>query len=110
MEKTTLISGNGRPYEREIPAVRIVGNWNDCALENLRKQTGIDFKRTVHGTIEGRPETWEQFAKIFLAYDFLTHGVNNLNGNYIVLRWNCNVPVFAPLYYEMDGKKFIGVE
>lgn len=110
MEKTTLISGNGHAYEREVPAIRIVGTWNDGALDNLRKQTGIDFRRTVHGSVEGQPETWEQFAKIFLAYDFLTHGVNNWDGNYIVLRGNCNVPIFAPLYYEMDGKKFVGVE
>ena len=110
MEKTTLINGNGHPYERAVPCVRILGKWNDVAIENLKKQTGIDFKLSPWGNLEGQPETWEQFSKIFLAYDFLTHGVNNWEGNWMILRLNCNTPRFAPLYYEKDGKKFIGVE
>ena len=109
MEKTTLISGNGRPYEREIPKVVITSKFNDVALENLRKQTGIDFKRNAHGSIEGQPETWEQFSKIFLCYNFLACGQNNADGNYMYLRY-ANVPFGNTLYYEQGGQKFIGVD
>lgn len=109
MEKTTLLSGNGRPYEREIPKVVITSHFNDVALENLRKQTGIDFQRNVHGSVEGQPETWEQFIKIFLCYNFIAQGQNNADGNYMYLRY-ANVPFGNRLYYEQDGKKFIGVD
>ena len=52
MEKTTLINGNGLPYEREIPKVIIVGYMNDVALNNLCRQTGIDFKERFDKTYE----------------------------------------------------------
>lgn len=109
MEKTTLINGNGFPYEREIPKVVIVGYMNDVALENLRKQTGIDFKETFTENYEGQPETWEQFSKIFLTYNFLTHSVNNWEGNIMYLRADCNTPSNATLFYRRDGKEYVGV-
>lgn len=109
MEKTTLISGNGLPYEREIPKVVIVGYMNDVALNNLCRQTGIDFKERFDNTYEGQPETWEQFSKIFLTYNFLTHNINNWEGNLMYLRFDCNVPYGATLRYRKDGKEFIGV-
>lgn len=109
MEKTTLISGNGLPYEREIPKVVIVGYMNDVALAHLCKQTGIEFKETFTKNYEGQPSTWEQFAKIFLTYNFLTHDVNNWEGNLMYLRPDCNTPSGATLRYRIDGKEFIGV-
>lgn len=111
MEKTTLINGNGRPYEREVPKVRIFGHWNEVAFNNLKQQTGIAFEKNEGWRyIEGQPETWEQFSKIFLAYNFLTHSINNWDGNLIILKLNHNVPLTARLYYEREGQKFIGVE
>lgn len=109
MEKTTLINGNGLPYEREIPKVVIVSYMNETALENLREQTGIHFKKSSLGNYEGQPETWEQFSKIFLTYNFLTHSVNNWEGNLMYLRMDCNTPSNATLYYRRDGKEFVGV-
>lgn len=110
MEKTTLISGNGFPYEREIPKVMITTSMNEVALENLRVQTGIDFKETFHGNYVGQPETWEQFSKIFLTYNFLTHDVNNWEGNIMYLRGDCNTPSGATLFYRRGGKEYIGVQ
>lgn len=109
MEKTTLISANGHPYEREIPKIIIHSYMNDVSLSNLRKQTGIDFKANVHGQIEGQPDTWEQMAKIFLTYNFLTHDQNNWDGNVLHLQGAFHVPLGQNLYYEQDGKKFAGV-
>lgn len=110
MEKTTLINGNGRPYEREIPKVVIQTFVNPVALDWLRQQTGIDFKKTVHDTIEGQPETWEQFSKIFLTYNFLTMDQNNWDGNIMHLRGACHIPFGKKLTYEQDGKTFLGVD
>lgn len=109
MEKTTLINGNGFPYEREIPKVVILGYINEAGLENLHKQTGIEFKETFIQNYEGQPETWEQFSKIFLTYNFLTHDINNWEGNIMYLRFDCNVPTCATLYYHRDGKEYVGV-
>ena len=109
MEKTTLINGNGNPYEREIPKVVIVSYMNETAFEWLCKQTGINFKKSSLGNYEGQPETWEQFSKIFLAYNFLTHDVNNWEGNLMYLRVDCNTPAGVSLYYRKDGKEFVGV-
>lgn len=110
METTTLINGNGRPYERAIPKVVIHTFVNPVALDWLRQQTGIDFQKTVHDTIEGQPETWEQFAKVFLTYNFLTMDQNNWDGNIMHLRGACHIPFGKRLTYEQDGKTFIGVE
>lgn len=109
MEKTTLINANGNPYEREIPKVVIIGYMNEVALERLKKQTGIDFKETFTENYEGQPETWEQFSKIFLTYNFLTHSVNNFEGNIMYLRADCNTPSSATLFYRRDGKEYVGV-
>lgn len=109
MEKTTLINANGNPYEREIPKVIILGYLNEVALQNLCKQTGIEFKETFTQNYEGHPETWEQFSKIFLTYNFLTHSVNNWEGNLMYLRVDCNSPSGATLYYKKDGREFVGV-
>lgn len=109
MQTTTLISGNGHTYQREIPKVVILSYINPVALENLKLQTGVEFKENPWGKIEGQPETWEQFSKIFLAYNWLTHDQNNWNGNVMYLRINCNTPVNAPLFYEKDGERFAGV-
>lgn len=110
METTKLISGNGYEYTRAIPKVQILSYFNPVALENLCRQTGISFKPNAWGVIEGQPETWEQFSKIFLCYNFLTHGQNNADGNIMYLRADCNVPINAPLYYEKDGERFLGVQ
>jgi len=109
MEKTTLISGNGYPYEREVPKVIILGYLNEIALQNLCKQTGIEFKETFAQNYEGQPETWEQFSKIFLTYNFLTHSINNWEGNLMYLRVDCNTPAGSTLYYYRDGVKCVGV-
>lgn len=109
MEKTTLINGNGLPYEREIPKVIILGYLNEVALKNLCKQTGIEFKETFVENYEGQPETWEQFSKIFLTYNFLTHGINNWEGNLMYLRIDRNTPAGATLYYRREGKEIVGV-
>lgn len=110
MEKTTLISGNGFPYERNIPEVRILTFINDVALENLRRQTGIDFQKNGWGVLSGKPETWEQFAKIFLTYNWLTHDQNNWDGNVMYLRGDCNTPLNCALTYEQNGQRFLGVD
>lgn len=110
MEKTTLINGNGYKYEREIPKFHIFGYMNDVALENLRQQTGIDFKQNAWGDIVGQAETWEQFSKVFLAYDWLTHDQNNMDGNIMYLRSNMNVPIDHKLYYYKNGERFLGVD
>ena len=86
MEKTTLINGNGFPYEREVPKVIITSYFNDGAFEWLRKQTGIDFERKLD-MIVGQPETWEQFSKIFLTYNFSTTGIDNICGNIMYLQY-----------------------
>ncbi len=109
MEKTTLINANGNPYEREIPKVIILSWMNDIAFDWLCKQTGIKFRKTIDGFYEGQPETWEQFSKIFLTYNFLNHGVNNFDGNLMYLRLDCNSPSGATLYYKKDGREFVGV-
>ena len=109
MEKTTLINGNGLPYEREIPKVIILGYLNEVALKNLCKQTGIEFKETFVENYEGQPETWEQFSKIFLTYNFLTRGINNWEGNLMYLRIDRNTPAGATLYYRREGKEIVGV-
>lgn len=109
MEKTTLINANGNPYEREIPKVIILGYLNEVAWEHLCNQTGIYFKKSSLGNYEGQPETWEQFSKIFLTYNFLTHSINNWEGNLMYLRVDCNTPSNATLYYRRDGKEFVGV-
>lgn len=109
MKKTTLINGNGYAYEREMPTVQIHSFMNEIALENLRKQTGIDFKKNAYGVIEGKPATWEQFAKIFLTYNFLTHDQNNWDGNIMHLQVASSVPLGKRLFYEQDGKRFEGV-
>lgn len=109
MEKTTLFSANGTAYEREVPKVRILGYWNGFAFENLRKQTGIDFQRVTKRYAEGQPETWEQFSKIFLAYNFLTCSVNNLDGNLMILRSASHSPITSPLYFKEGDKEYICV-
>jgi hypothetical protein len=68
-----------------VPQIIIVSYFNDIALEWLRKQTGIDFVRRLNEII-GQPETWEQFSKIFLTYNFSTTSVNNWDGNKMYLR------------------------
>ena len=111
MEKTTLIDGNGRIYTREVPKVVITTYVNDTALENLIHQTGIPFKRNeASGCVEGQPVSWEQFASIFLTYDYLTHDQNNWDGNVIYLRSNMNVPFGRRLYYYKEGARFLGVD
>lgn len=110
METTTLIDGNGRPYERAIPKVVIHTFINSVALDWLRQRTGIDFQKTVHDTIEGQPETWEQFAKVFLTYNFLTMDQNNCDGNIMHLRGARHIPFGKRLTYEQDGETFIGVD
>ncbi len=109
MEKTTLINGNGQPYERSIPEIVILGCMNEVALDYLQRQTGIEFKEMPHDVYTGQPETWEQFSKVFLSYNWLTHGINNWDGNKIFLRFNCNIPLNKTLYYHQDGREFIGV-
>lgn len=110
MERTCLINGNGKPYFREIPKVYIYGPFNDVALEHLRENTEIDFKRNSLCDIEGQPYTWEHFARIFLTYNFLTHDTNNSCGNIMYLRTDCNTPLNATLRYRMNGQEFIGVQ
>jgi len=110
MQTTTLISGNGQLYERPIPKIVITTYINDVALENLRNQTCIDFQKGPTGLIEGQPKTWEQFSRIFLVYNWLTKSQNNIDGNIIYLRCDCNTPLDKPLYYMQEGKTFIGVD
>lgn len=109
MEKTTFINGNGQPYERAVPTVVIATYINPLALENLRRQTGIDFQPNAYGRIEGHPETWEQLAKVFLTYNWLTRDQNNWDGNIIHLRGASHVPFDEPLFYEKGGDRFEGV-
>lgn len=105
MEKTTLINANGRQYEREIPKICITTPFNPIALKNLKNQTGIDFKEDRFGNQTGQPQSWEQFAKLFMSCDWLTYD----DGNIIYLRWN-NTPVGYQLYYKREGKEYVGVK
>ena len=110
MQKTTLISANGQLYDRAIPKVVITTFINDVALDNLRRQTCIDFKKDNWGNISGQPQTWEQFARIFLTYNGLTHDQNNWDGNVMYLRGDRNTPRNERLFYEKDGQRFLGVD
>ena len=109
MEKTTLITANGCPYEREVPVVRIVNHMNSVALSNLSRQTGIEFKECSGGVLEGKPQTWEQFSKIFLTYNFLTESQNNWDGNIVRLRVAGICPPNQPLFYANNGTAYIVV-
>ena len=104
MEKTTLITANGHLYEREVPVVRIVNHMNLVALSNLSKQTGIEFKECSGGVLEGKPQTWEQFSKIFL-----TESQNNWEGNIVRLRVAGICPPNRPLFYTDNGMTYTGV-
>lgn len=110
METTTKINGNGHPYIVEVPRICIISDCNEEALKNLYKQTGIHFKTGLGGVVTGQPETWEQFSKVFLTYDFLTLYQNNWDGNVMFLRFNCNTPSDATLYYKRHGALIVGVD
>ena len=106
IETTTLMSANGTPYTRQIPTIIIRSYFNETALENLRKQTGIDFHINAWHNIEGQPETWEQFAKIFLTYNFITHSQYNGDGNYLYLTFNSSPITVTDFYYTYNGEKY----
>lgn len=106
----TLISGNGYEYARECPIIRICGPFDETATAWLIKQTGIEFKKTAWGNLEGKPETWEQFAKVFMTYNWITRDQNNADGNVLTLRYAHAMPFNAELYYEQGGRKMLAVD
>lgn len=110
MLQTTLISANGNEYTRECPIIRICGTFNEVATAYLIERTGIEFKKTAWGSLEGKPDTWEQFAKIFMTYNWITCDQNNWNGNVLTLRAAFEMPINAELYYEQNGQKMLAVE
>lgn len=91
MEKTIIQDAGGHPHEYEVPTIRIFKPFNETALEYLTKRTGIEFVEREN-VFEGKPETWEQFSKVFLVYDFLTHRVTCGGENLVICRCACSAP------------------
>lgn len=75
-ETLTLINGNHRPYSIGLPKLFILGDMNDVALEHIRENTGLFFKRD-HNGLEAHPESSQQIAALLLTYNFKTRYYNN---------------------------------
>lgn len=75
-ETLTLINGNGIAYTLGLPKLFILGKLNDTALEHVRENTGLHFKRS-HVGLEAQPTSSNQIAALFLTYNFKTRYYNN---------------------------------
>jgi len=92
METISLFNGNGQRYKQGLPKLfYITDNINDVALEHIRKNTGLKFKKGLWG-YEAQPTTSKQIVKLLLTYDFKTEYHDNIdNKNTLFLRGLFNV-------------------
>jgi hypothetical protein len=84
-------NGNGQPYETGLPELFILcqHGFNDTALDHLRKNTGIDFRRK--GTnLTGQPTSSNQIGLLFVTYNFKTQYHNNLTSKNTLYLKVCN--------------------
>lgn len=90
MNKINLFNGNGHRYKLDMPCIHILAdNINDVALDHIKKQTGLIFKKNGWG-YEAKPRTFYQITKLFLTYDFKTQYHNNLTTKNTILLKFCN--------------------
>ena len=77
-ETITLINGNGQPYTRGLPALRILGYMNPVALEHVRDNTGLTFQQVGPGNMyEAQPIEAKQIVALFMTYNFKTKHYDN---------------------------------
>lgn len=92
METFKMFNGNGQEYTRTLPKILIqTKEINDVALMHITKQTGLTLTKTGVG-YEAQPESFDQYMKLFLTYNFKTRYYNNWNySNTLVLKFDHHV-------------------
>jgi hypothetical protein len=80
----TVRTYNGNDQLEITPLPKIVfltENINDVALEHIRKNTGLEFKKTHWLGYEAQPTKSNQITRLFLTYNFKTQYHDNANNH-----------------------------
>jgi hypothetical protein len=91
LETITRINGNGQKYTTDLPLIILNGFINDVALNHIKENTGLEFKKHYMG-YSAQPINSNQVLTLFLTYNFKTRYFDNWNHkNTIVLKCDHHV-------------------
>jgi len=79
-ETITRLNGNGQEYTTPLPELIILAdNLNEVYLNNLNKQTGLNFVKSWNGSncYVCQPMTCKQFTTLLMCCNFETKYYNN---------------------------------
>ena len=71
IEQFPRFDGNGRKYMIALPRIHIQEEFfNDVALAHIKKQTGLEFKKSKLLGYEAQPEHGWQVVALLMTYSF----------------------------------------
>lgn len=77
IETVRTFCGNNQPIKRNLPLLYILEEYNEVAIEHIRKNTGLRFEKVGVSCMQAQPTTSKQIVKLFLTYDFKTQYHDN---------------------------------
>ena len=109
METLKINTANGQEMTKEVPAIVIMGVFNEVARGWIEKQSGIKFK--IKGnTMEGKPTSFAQIVAMMMTYNFVTCYVDNWNASNTLYLKPAQVELRDLTQYiftKRDGNDFI---